>query len=161
MERATAQPRRLLCLHQKRKLGKGADNELLNFQNVPETVRGTLSLIHVRLKRVQELALSCLAAGPKPRRVYPVGLALPQLLPHVGYAHPRPVATWTNLTGQGPSAPGSLVPESGKGPHRAAGERTMGGDPGLYILSGRPQKRTSCCPLNLHSYQICDVSLSH
>ena len=42
-----------------------------------------------------------------------------------------PVATWTNLTGQGPSAPRLPGARSqSKGPHRAAGERTMGGDPG-------------------------------
>ena len=35
---------RLLCLHQKRKLEKGVDNELLNFQNVPETVLDTVEV---------------------------------------------------------------------------------------------------------------------
>ena len=45
----------LLCLHQKRKLENGVDNELLNFQNVPETMLGTLNLIHVRLKIFRNL----------------------------------------------------------------------------------------------------------
>ena len=42
-----------------------------------------------------------------------------------------PVATWTNSTGQGPS--GRRLPSArsqSKGPHRAVGERTVGGDPG-------------------------------
>lgn len=45
----------LLCLHQRRKFEQGVESELLNFQNVPETVLGILNLIHMRLKICRSL----------------------------------------------------------------------------------------------------------